>query len=289
MLHGRHGVEALLQQVAELRLRHFEHHVLECAPFEVPLNDGPQTFDAVEFRAVRWHEKQFDLQVDCPLTIDQCPMRGSIVDHDVKLRVANEKASSQLVQKASESLATGRLFLGKHCSVEARTDRSKDSNAFAAVLPEYNAHWPTASRPGVRLLEPEVEAGFIEVNQHLLLLDELGDFDSKVILSQRTFLEGLVVHVRHLQIFDLMFLIEVFQRRPPKNHVVLEFDQAQALADREATPLLEHLITQQKLFQVLIDFALETFPAIHDATINVLPLPGQHPTVGAVHGLRSHE
>ncbi len=107
LLHRRDGVEALLQKFAKLRLVHLEHHVVECALFKVPLYHRPQTFYAVKLWTVWGHEKKFDLQVDCPLTIDECPMRWSIVNHDVKLRVANEKASSQLVQKASESLANG--------------------------------------------------------------------------------------------------------------------------------------------------------------------------------------
>ena len=119
LLHGRDCVEALLQKVAELRLVHLEHHVVECALFEVPLYNRPQTFDTVQFGAVRGHEKQLDLQVRCPLPIDQCPVRRGIVNHDVKLRVANEEPRAQGVEESGECLAVCRFFLREHCSVEA--------------------------------------------------------------------------------------------------------------------------------------------------------------------------
>ena len=69
---------------------------------------------------------------------------------------------------------------------------------------------------------------------------------------------------------------------------MFEFDQLHTLTDREATPLLKHTMTQQQSFQALIDFALETFPPIHDAAINVVTVSCKHPPVGAVDGLHTH-
>ena len=107
LLHGRDGVEALLQEFAELLLSHLEHHVVKRALFEVPFDDGPQALDTVELWAVGRHEEQFDLQVLRPLLVEQCPMCGSIVNHNVKFGAAYEESRAQGVQESSESLSVG--------------------------------------------------------------------------------------------------------------------------------------------------------------------------------------
>ncbi len=72
----------------------------------------------------------------------------------------------------------------------------------------------------MRPLQPEVEACFVEVNQDLFLLDKLGYLYGEVVLRHRSFLKGLVIHVRNLQIFDLVLLVEIFERGLSKGHVV---------------------------------------------------------------------
>ena len=134
LLKRRDHIEAVLQKFAELRLVHLEHHVVECALFEVPFDYRPQAFDAVELGAVRWHEEQLYVQVDRALTIEKCSVRRRIVDHNIKPRTANQEASAQKVQKASKRFSVGRFLLGEHRTRQASADCSKDSNAFAAVL-----------------------------------------------------------------------------------------------------------------------------------------------------------
>ena len=103
--HGSDCVEALLQKGAELRLVHLEHHVVKCALFEVPFDDGPQALDTVELGAVGRHEEQFDLQVLRPLFVEQCPMCGRIVNHNIQFGAAYEESRAQCVQEPSESLS----------------------------------------------------------------------------------------------------------------------------------------------------------------------------------------
>ena len=59
------------------------------------------------------------------------------------------------------------------------------------------------------LLEPEVETRLIEVDEDLLLMNKLGYLDSIVPPRLWTLFESLIVHVRHLQVLDLMLSIEV--------------------------------------------------------------------------------
>ena len=134
----------------------------------------------------------------------------------------------------------------------------------------------------MRPLQPEVEASFVEVNQHLLLFNKLCYLYGEVILRHWSFLKGLVIHVRNLQIFDLMLLVEVLERGATEDHVVLELYELQTLADREATPLLEHTVPQKELPQVGVDISLETIPAIQNAPVDVLTFPLEHPSVRVV-------
>ena len=66
---------------------------------------------------------------------------------------------------------------------------------------------------------------------------------------------------------------------------MLEFDKLQPLTNREATPLLKNCVVQKKIFQAIIDFALETFSSIHDPSIDVVAVSHEHSAVRAVDGL----
>ena len=69
---------------------------------------------------------------------------------------------------------------------------------------------------------------------------------------------------------------------------MLEFDELQPLANREATPLLKNCVVQKKIFQAIIDFALDTFSSIHDPSVDVVTVSHEHPAVRAVDGIGSH-
>ena len=70
------------------------------------------------------------------------------------------------------------------------------------------------------------------------MLDQLRKLDSEVVLRHRSLLKGLVIHVRHLQVLNTVFLVEVLEGGVTEHHVMINFDQFEALTDRKATPLL---------------------------------------------------
>jgi hypothetical protein len=79
-----------------------------------------------------------------------------------------------------------------------------------------------------------------------------------------------------------MFLVEVLERGATEDHVVFELYELQSLADREATPLLEHTVSQKELPQGRVDLSLETISAVQNAPIDVLAFPLEHPSVRVV-------
>ncbi len=74
-----------------------------------------------------------------------------------------------------------------------------------------------------------METRLIEVDQDLLLMNKLGYLDSIIPPHLWTLFESLIVHVRHLQILDLVLSIEVPQSTTTEHDVVVSLDQPNAL------------------------------------------------------------
>jgi hypothetical protein len=135
----------------------------------------------------------------------------------------------------------------------------------------------------VRLLQPKVETRLIKVDKDLLLMNQLGNLHRVVPSCLRTLFESLVVHVRHLQILDLMLSVEVPQRTTTQDDVVVPLNQPNALAERQATPLLKDVIVQQKGTQLGSNLGQWILATVDDAPVNVVSLPQLHPAVSHEH------
>ena len=128
-----------------------------------------------------------------------------------------------------------------------------------------------------------METRLVKVDKNLLLVNQLGYLDSVIPSCLRTLFESLVVHVRHLQILDIMLSVEVSQRTTTQDNVVVPLNQPNALAERQATPLLKDVIVQQKGTQLRSDLGQRVLAAVYDAPVNVVSLPLLHPAVSHEH------
>ena len=117
--------------------------------------------------------------------------------------------------------------LGKHEKWfrEKFADCPNHSDSSVTRLVQHELDKLLVGCPGPLAVHPTVEAGFIDVNQHLLLLDERGELDCKLqpflLLLQH---HALLVRVRADSVLDAFPVIEPVQ--PPNrkfhSHLPLE-------------------------------------------------------------------
>ena len=105
---------------------------------------------------------------------------------------------------------------------EKFADCPNDSDSSVARLVQHELDRLLVGCPGPLAVHPTVEAGFIDVNQHLLLLDERGELDRKLppflLLLQH---HALLVRVRADEVLDAAPVIERAEARDREFHVHL--------------------------------------------------------------------
>jgi len=166
-------VERLLEHLDEVLLLVPDEVLALGTLLEVALDHGPEGLDRVEFGGVRGHEQEFEVELPGHLTVGDRAVGGVVVEHDVAL-VDRLQAAAYLDEELAERLGVGALLLAEHRPIQARAYGAYYSDAIAAVLPEDDPHGPVRACPGVRLLQPQVEGGLIEVHDDLVAVSEFG-------------------------------------------------------------------------------------------------------------------
>ena len=97
---------------------------------------------------------------------------------------------------------------------EKFADCPNDSDSSVARLVQHELDRLLVGCPGPLAVHPTVEAGFIDVNQHLLLLDERGELDRKLppflLLLQH---HALLVRVRADEVLDAVSAVKRAEAR----------------------------------------------------------------------------
>ena len=180
LLHWRNVVEHALQKLVHLFLLKAHHAPSLGFLLVVALDDRPQRFDRVELGGVRRHQQQLEVELLSQLCSGLRLVGGVAVEHDVALLVGLERLTDS-PQKPQHRVLVGAAFDGEDGPIQAGADGAEDGLATVPVLPEDEAHGSIGVGPGVRLLLPEVEGGFIEVDEDLVLVPQLGDAHGEVV------------------------------------------------------------------------------------------------------------
>ena len=100
-----------------------------------------------------------------------------------------------------------------------------DSNSCIARLVQHELDRLLVGCPGPLAVHPTVEASLVDVNQHLLFLDERGELDSKLppflLLLQH---HAILVRVRADKVLDAVPVIERAQPRDRELHAHLPLE-----------------------------------------------------------------
>ena len=167
-LHGPgDGVQALLQELLEVLLLQPQHVLTLGALLEISLDHGPEGLDRVQFGGVRGHKHELEVELPRHLPVHERLVRRVVVEHEVGA-VDRLQCAAQLDQEVLEGLAISALLEREDRTIKARADGAYHSHAAAAVLAEQDPNRPARACPRVRLLQPQVEGGLVDVHEDLI-------------------------------------------------------------------------------------------------------------------------
>jgi len=190
----------------------FRHQTL----LEPAFHNTPQRLDRVEFRRVGGLERQLDVVTRTVFSHDVCMVRSVIVKDQLDRR-CGLTSGQRLTNHSDEGVEVGRVCRWSQQEERLRkmlAHRSDDCDSCVSCLVQHEFDGLLLRAPRPLAVHPAVEAGFVDVHQEFLLLNECGERDGKL-PPLLLFLQNhaLLVRIGTNQVLDAVPVVERAQPR----------------------------------------------------------------------------
>ena len=125
--------------------------------------------------------------------------------------------------------------------------------------------------PSPLAVHPTIEAGLVDVNQHLLLLDESGELNRKLpplLLLLKN--HALLIRIRADEVLDAVSVVARAEARDREFHSHLPLELLAPLMQGEPTPTLESLMSPKVGGNISFDFEGGLRAAVGSTIMNVV-------------------
>jgi hypothetical protein len=196
----------------------------------------------------------------------------------------------QLLEEKYERVRVRGFLDGEDGLEELLADCSHHSDSVPAPLIQHHLHWLVHRTPGAPIAQPQVERGFVKVDEWHPTSSQLRKFDHEVLELGGVLQCGLLVLIADHQIAEIVFLVEQLQTHLDQWQVEFFCKQNAALVQTQAAPLLKN----NRAEQICGDFwcylvPLVVPPVVDAPVLQALVLQHEAPQCLMHRGLRDQQ